>query len=107
MKILTRYVLLELIKVFAVSLAGMTLFMILVGVMKEAYSQGLGLKQVALLDPLCRARGIEICGAGNDSVCDVQRLRPAGSGERSRGDQEHGHFADGAFSGPPYRWLCC
>jgi lipopolysaccharide export system permease protein len=51
MKILTRYVLIELVKVFAVSLAGMTLFMILVGVMKEAYSQGLGLKQVALLLP--------------------------------------------------------
>ncbi len=51
MKILTRYVLIELVKVFAVSLAGMTLFMILVGVMKEAYSQGLGLKQVALLIP--------------------------------------------------------
>jgi lipopolysaccharide export system permease protein len=51
MKILTRYVLAELLKVFAVSLAGMTLFMLLVGVMREAYSQGLGLKQVALLMP--------------------------------------------------------
>jgi lipopolysaccharide export system permease protein len=51
MKILTRYVLVELIKLFAVSLAGMTLFMILVGVVKEAYTQGLGLKQVALLMP--------------------------------------------------------
>jgi lipopolysaccharide export system permease protein len=51
MRILTRYVLVELVKVFAVSLAGMTLFMILVGVMREAYSQGLGLKQVALLLP--------------------------------------------------------
>jgi lipopolysaccharide export system permease protein len=51
MKILTRYVLVELLKVFAVSLAGMTLFMMLVGVMREAYSQGLGLKQVALLMP--------------------------------------------------------
>jgi lipopolysaccharide export system permease protein len=51
MKILTRYVLAELLKVFAVSLAGMTLFMMLVGVMREAYSQGLGLKQVALLMP--------------------------------------------------------
>jgi lipopolysaccharide export system permease protein len=51
MKILTRYVLVEFIKVFAVALAGMTLFMILVGVMREAYSQGLGLKQVALLMP--------------------------------------------------------
>jgi lipopolysaccharide export system permease protein len=51
MRILTRYVFFELTKVFAVSLAAMTLFMLLVGVMKEAYSQGLGLKQVALLLP--------------------------------------------------------
>ena len=48
MKTLTRYVLVELVKLFAVSLAGMTLFMILVGVVKEAYTQGLGLKQIAL-----------------------------------------------------------
>jgi lipopolysaccharide export system permease protein len=51
MKILTRYVLIELVKVFAVSLAGMTVFMLLVGVLKEAYTQGLGLKQIALLMP--------------------------------------------------------
>jgi lipopolysaccharide export system permease protein len=51
MKTLTRYVLVELLKVFAVTLAGMTLFVMLVGVMREAYSQGLGLKQIALLMP--------------------------------------------------------
>ncbi len=51
MKLLTRYVLFELLKVFAVSLVGMTLFMILFGVMREAISQGLGAKQIALLVP--------------------------------------------------------
>ncbi len=51
MRILTRYVLLELLKVFLVSLTGMTLFFLLVGVFKEAYLQGLGLKQVLLLIP--------------------------------------------------------
>lgn len=51
MKILTRYVALELFKVFAVSLASMTLFMIVVGVMTKAYSEGLGLKQIVLLVP--------------------------------------------------------
>jgi lipopolysaccharide export system permease protein len=51
MKTLTRYVLFELIKVFALALACMTLFMIVVGVLKEAYLQGLGLNHVVLLIP--------------------------------------------------------
>jgi len=51
MRILTRYVLFELIKVFLIALTGMTLFMVLVGVVREAYSQGLGLKQILLLIP--------------------------------------------------------
>jgi lipopolysaccharide export system permease protein len=48
---LTRYILFEIIKVFAITLTAMTLFMILVSVSKEAYSQGLGLKQIVLLLP--------------------------------------------------------
>ncbi len=51
MRILSRYVLFELLKVFLVSVTGMTLFFLLVGVFKEAYLQGLGLKQVFLLIP--------------------------------------------------------
>ena len=51
MRILTRYVLFELIKVFLVALTGMTLFMVLVGVSREALSQGLGLKQILMLIP--------------------------------------------------------
>ncbi|HJS09370.1 MAG TPA: LptF/LptG family permease [Pirellulales bacterium] len=64
MKILTRYVLAELLKVFAVSLAGMTLFIMLVGVMREAYSQGLGLKQVALLMPYFLPEGLRFAVPG-------------------------------------------
>jgi lipopolysaccharide export system permease protein len=48
---LTRYILFEIIKVFAITLTAMTLFMILVTVSREAYSQGLGLKQIVLLLP--------------------------------------------------------
>jgi lipopolysaccharide export system permease protein len=51
MRLLTRYVLSELIKVFLIALTGMTLFMVMVGVSREAYSQGLGLKQILLLIP--------------------------------------------------------
>jgi lipopolysaccharide export system permease protein len=51
MPILTRYVLTEMIKVFLVALAGMTLFFLLFGVVKLAYNEGLGLKQVLLLIP--------------------------------------------------------
>ena len=51
MRTLTRYILFEIIKVFAITLTAMTLFMILVFVSKEAYRQGLGLKQILLLVP--------------------------------------------------------
>ena len=51
MRILTQYVLSELIKIFLVSVTGMTMFMLLVGLFREAYNQGLGLKQVILLIP--------------------------------------------------------
>jgi lipopolysaccharide export system permease protein len=51
MKIMTRYVLSELLQTFLVTLLGMTLFMIIVGVIREAYSQGLGMKQIVLLLP--------------------------------------------------------
>jgi lipopolysaccharide export system permease protein len=51
MPILTRYVLFDLLKVFLVSVTGMTVFFLLVGVFKEAYLQGLGMKQVFLLIP--------------------------------------------------------
>lgn len=51
MRLLTRYVLFEIVKVFAVTLTAMTLFMILVSIAREAYSQGLGLKQILLLLP--------------------------------------------------------
>jgi lipopolysaccharide export system permease protein len=51
MPIFTRYVLSELLKVFLVSLAGMTLFFLLFGLVKEAYQEGLGLKQILLLIP--------------------------------------------------------
>ncbi len=51
MRILTRYVLLEMLKVFLVSLAGMTLLFILVGLFREAYLNGLGIKQIVMLLP--------------------------------------------------------
>jgi lipopolysaccharide export system permease protein len=51
MPILTRYVLSEMLKVFLIALAGMTLFFLLIGLVKEAYNEGLGLKQIILLIP--------------------------------------------------------
>jgi lipopolysaccharide export system permease protein len=51
MKIITRYVLLELLQVFLVALAALTLFMLVVGLVKEAQQQGLGLVQIMLLVP--------------------------------------------------------
>jgi lipopolysaccharide export system permease protein len=51
MPIITRYVLAELVKVFLVALAGMTLFFLMFGLVKEAYQEGLGLKQIVMLIP--------------------------------------------------------
>jgi len=51
MKIISRYVLCELLQVFLVALAALTLFMLVIGLVKEAQQQGLGLIQIAALVP--------------------------------------------------------
>jgi lipopolysaccharide export system permease protein len=51
MKIITRYVLFDLLKVFLVVLAALTLFMLIVGLVREAQMQGLGLVQILMLVP--------------------------------------------------------
>ncbi len=51
MRILTRYVLVELAKVFLISLTGLTMLMIVVGVVREAAMQGLPMAQVVGLIP--------------------------------------------------------
>jgi len=48
---LSRYVLLEVSKVFLVALASLTLLLLIVGVVREATDQGLGIGQVVLLLP--------------------------------------------------------
>jgi lipopolysaccharide export system permease protein len=51
MRILTRYVVLEVLKVFVVALTILTMLMILVGVVKEARDQGLEPRQVLQIIP--------------------------------------------------------
>ena len=51
MRLLPRYVLLELLKVFAVTVTSLTTLMVLVGVAKEAVEQGLGLIQILQILP--------------------------------------------------------
>ncbi|HEY4311234.1 MAG TPA: LptF/LptG family permease [Pirellulales bacterium] len=51
MRLLPRYVLIELLKVFAVTVTSLTTLMMLVGVAKEAIDQGLGLVQVLQMLP--------------------------------------------------------
>ena len=51
MKIISRYVLVELLQVFLVSLSALTLFILGVGLVKEAQQQGLGILQIARLVP--------------------------------------------------------
>jgi lipopolysaccharide export system permease protein len=51
MKIISRYVLSELLQVFLVALAALTLFMLVVGLVTEAQQQGLGIVQIVALVP--------------------------------------------------------
>jgi lipopolysaccharide export system permease protein len=51
MKIISRYVLWELLQVFLVALTALTIFMLVVGLVREAQQQGLGLVQILLLIP--------------------------------------------------------
>ena len=51
MKIMTRYVLSEMLQVFLVALTALTLFMLVIGLAKEAQQQGLGLMQILALVP--------------------------------------------------------
>ena len=51
MKIISRYVLFELLQVFLVALSALTLFMLVFGLVKEAQQQGLGMMQIAALVP--------------------------------------------------------
>jgi lipopolysaccharide export system permease protein len=51
MKIISRYVMSELLQVFLVALTALTLFMLVVGLVKEAQQQGLGMMQIAALVP--------------------------------------------------------
>jgi lipopolysaccharide export system permease protein len=51
MRIISRYVLWELLQVFLVALMALTLFMLVVGLVREAQQQGLGLVQILMLVP--------------------------------------------------------
>lgn len=51
MRILTRYILLEVIKVFLIALVALTAMLLVLGVVREAVSQGLGPVQVLRLVP--------------------------------------------------------
>ena len=51
MTLISRYVLRELLLVFSVALGALTLFMLVVGLVREAQQQGLGLVQIVMLVP--------------------------------------------------------
>ncbi|MFM7109383.1 MAG: LptF/LptG family permease, partial [Planctomycetaceae bacterium] len=51
MTLISRYVLRELLLVFSVALGALTLFMLVVGLVREAQQQGLGIVQILMLVP--------------------------------------------------------
>ncbi len=82
MATLTRYVLLELIKIFFFALTAMTLMMLVVGVVAEATKQGLGPAQVARMLPYLIPEALRFTVPGTllFSVCSVYG-RMSGSNE--------------------------
>ena len=82
MRILTRYVLIEFLKVFFIVLGSMTLMMILLGVVKEARDLGFGPTQVVRLVPyiLPDALRFTVPGTALFSVCNLYG-RMSGSNE--------------------------
>lgn len=82
MSILQRYVLFELLKTFAVALTALTAMMMIVFIVKEATSEGLGLEQVARLTPyiLPNALRFTVPGTILFAVCSVYG-RMSGSNE--------------------------
>ena len=73
MRILTRYVLAELLKVFLISLTGLTMMFVIVVVIREAANQSLPLAQVLQLIPYAPARVAAHDGAGHVFVGLHQR----------------------------------
>ncbi len=73
MAILTRYVLLELIKIFFFALLAMTMMMMIVGIIAEATRQGLGPAQVARMIPFLIPEALRFTVPGTllFSVCSV------------------------------------
>ncbi len=73
MAILTRYVLLELTKIFFFALVAMTMMMLVVGVVAEAARQGLGPAQVAKMIPFLIPEALRFTVPGTllFSVCSV------------------------------------
>ena len=103
MRILTRYVLSELLKVFLVSLAGMTLFLLLVGLFREAYNQGLGLKQVLQLIPyvLPEALRFSVPATMLFAAAAYSAVWPPPT---KSSPSKPAAFRRWCCSGPPFRW---
>ena len=80
MKIITRYVLSEMLQVFLVALTALTLFMLVIGLTKEAQQQGLGLLQILALIPYVLPDAMRFAVPGTilfavASVLDVFQVR--------------------------------
>jgi lipopolysaccharide export system permease protein len=81
MHILTRHILSEFLKVFLISLLGLTLLMVIVGVTKEALQKGLGAAQVMLLMPYILPDALRFAVPGTTlfAACSVYGRLAAGN----------------------------
>ena len=102
MRLLTRYILLELIKVFSITLMGMTVVVLLACVAQEAVIQGFESLANLSADSLFLAKCAGLCRTRNDLVRRLQCVWSDGSGKRN-GDGKVGGHLPLVVLGPRFR----
>ena len=75
MRILTRYVLLELLKVYLLTLISLTLIIFVVLIGKEAIDKGIGLGALLTHDAVSASTGNAVCSSRHNVNGHNQRLQ--------------------------------
>ena len=79
LRILTRYIVFDLLKVFLMTLTVMTSFLFVILVGKEAVENGLGIVPIMRMLPYILPQAMQFCCAGYDVARERDGLRSGGS----------------------------